>query len=111
MNTGRVGRVGRAGRAGWLILALASVPVLAQSHEIDFTAVSANVKQPGIPVRIRLNRWSTEAERSLGGIRSAQPRPPQRTPRAVQRPGADGAAGDGGAAGATPRRPRARSPR
>jgi len=61
MNTGRVGR---AGRAGWLILALASVPVLAQSHEIDFTAVSANVKQPGIPVRIRLNRWSTEAERS-----------------------------------------------
>jgi hypothetical protein len=70
MNTGRAGlagRVGRAtlaGRAGWLLLSFASAAVLAQSNEVDFTAVSANVKEPGSPVRIRLNRWSTDEERS-----------------------------------------------
>jgi hypothetical protein len=64
MNTGRAGRAGLAGRAGWLLLALASAAVLAQGNEIDFTAVSANVKEPGSPVRIRLNRWSTDEERS-----------------------------------------------
>jgi len=58
MNTGP------AGRAGWLLLALASTHLLAQSHEITFTATSANVKEPGSPVRIRLNRWSTDEERS-----------------------------------------------
>jgi len=70
MNTGRAGRAGQAGRAGLgrraglLLLALASTPLLAQSHEIIFTATSANVKEPGSPVRIRLNRWSTDDERS-----------------------------------------------
>ena len=63
MKTGRAGLAGRAGRAGWLLLALAASP-LAQPREIDFTAVSANVKEPGSPVRIRLNRWSTDEERS-----------------------------------------------
>lgn len=68
MNTGRVGfsrsgGAGWAGRAGWFILALAASP-LAQTHEINFTAVSANVREPGSPVRIRLNRWSTDEERS-----------------------------------------------
>jgi len=61
MSTGRVGRVGLVGLAGGF-LALAASP-LAQSHEITFTAVSANVKEPGSPVRIRLNRWSTDEER------------------------------------------------
>jgi hypothetical protein len=51
------------GRAGWLVLVLAASP-LAQINEIDFTAVSANVREPGTPVRIRLNRWSTDEERS-----------------------------------------------
>jgi hypothetical protein len=63
MNTGRARRAGQAGRAGWLVLALVASP-LAQTHEINFTAVSANVKEPGSPVRIRLNRWSTDEERS-----------------------------------------------
>jgi hypothetical protein len=68
MNTGQ------AGRAGWFILALAASP-LAQSHEITFTAVSANVKEPGSPVRIRLNRWSTDEERSpvLAALTPADP--------------------------------------
>jgi hypothetical protein len=64
MKTGRAGQAGRAGRAGWLVLALASAQLLAQTHEINFTAVSANVKAPGSPVRIRLNRWSTDEERN-----------------------------------------------
>jgi hypothetical protein len=42
---------------------LASAPLIAQGSEIDFTAVSANVAQPGTPVRIRLMRWSTDEER------------------------------------------------
>jgi hypothetical protein len=42
---------------------LASAPLIAQGGEIDLTAVSANVAQPGIPVRIRLMRWSTDEER------------------------------------------------
>jgi len=68
MRTGRVGLsrsggAGRAGRAGLMVFVLAASP-LAQSHEITFTAVSANVKEPGSPVRIRLNRWSTDEERS-----------------------------------------------
>jgi hypothetical protein len=63
---GKGGRdgTGLAGRAGWLLLMLASTPLLAQQKEIDFTAVSANVAEPGIPVRIRLMRWSTDEERS-----------------------------------------------
>jgi hypothetical protein len=67
MNTGRMGGAGgtgRASRAGCLLLVLASAPLIAQGGEIDFTAVSANVAQPGIPVRIRLMRWSTDEERS-----------------------------------------------
>ncbi len=57
---------GRAGSGGLVVsLALAASP-LAQSHEIDFTAVSANVKEPGSPVRIRLNRWSTDEETKSG---------------------------------------------
>ncbi len=56
------GLADRAGLAGWLVLALAASP-LAQQAEISFTAVSANVKEPGSQVRIRLNRWSTDEER------------------------------------------------
>jgi hypothetical protein len=66
MKTGRMsgaGGTGRASRAGCLLLALVSAPLIAQGSEIDFTAVSANVAQPGIPVRIRLMRWSTDEER------------------------------------------------
>jgi hypothetical protein len=66
MKTGRMsgaGGTGRASRAGCLLLVLAAAPLIAQGGEIDFTAVSANVAQPGIPVRIRLMRWSTDEER------------------------------------------------
>jgi hypothetical protein len=42
-------------------------PTFAQStatEEISFKATSANVRETGVPVRIRLTRWSTDAERA-----------------------------------------------
>jgi hypothetical protein len=60
---GWTGWAGRAGLAGLLLLAPVTASLIAQGNEIDFTAVSANVAQPGIPVRIRLMRWSTDEER------------------------------------------------
>jgi hypothetical protein len=63
-----MGLTGRARRTGWVswLLALAAIPLIAQNNdnrEIDFSAVSANVAQPGLPVKIRLMRWSTDEER------------------------------------------------
>jgi hypothetical protein len=92
---------GRAGRTGCLLIALASATVLAQDNdnrEIDFTAVSANVAQPGLPVKIRLMRWSTDDER--GPIVAAlNPAPPDATAAAATGPAAPAAgrgAGRGG---------------
>ena len=61
-RTRRTGGRRSAGRVA-LLLTLTATPLLAQPNEIDFTAVSANVATPGIPVRIRLMRWSTDEER------------------------------------------------
>jgi hypothetical protein len=36
----------------------------AATAEVNLTATSANVSEPGIPVRIRILRWSTDEERS-----------------------------------------------
>jgi hypothetical protein len=66
MNTRRMdttGGAGRAIRAACLLLVLAWAPLIAQDSEINFTAVSAHVAKPGLPVRIRLMRWSTDEER------------------------------------------------
>jgi hypothetical protein len=46
---------------------IALSPAFAQStgtEEISFKATSANVRETGVPVRIRLTRWSTDAERA-----------------------------------------------
>jgi len=54
----------RSRPVGWLVLLLlAPAPLSAQNTEIDFTAISANVTEPGAPVTIRLMRWSTDDER------------------------------------------------
>lgn len=90
----RTGRSGGAGRAGWLILALASTPVLAQHNEIDFTAVSAHVATPGTPVRIRLMRWSTDEERGPV-VAALNPAPPIATPAGAASPTAGTGRGTG----------------
>jgi hypothetical protein len=97
MITGRAGRARQAGRAGWLLLALASVRMLAQSHEITFTATSANVKEPGSPVRIRLNRWSTDEERSPVLAALAPTADAAAGANAANSPGAPGASARGAA--------------
>src|SRR3954465_4741814 len=54
----------RCSRLTTLALAVAlCTPPFAQT-EIRFTAASANVKEPGSPVKIHLIRWSTDEERS-----------------------------------------------
>ncbi len=45
-----------------LIVGLAMPAVLAQTSETIFTATSANVAEPGGPVKIRILRWSTPEE-------------------------------------------------
>jgi hypothetical protein len=65
--------------------------------EITFTAVSANVAEPGQPVRIRIFRWSSDRERSPI-LASMDPLPPPPAAGGGQQ-GAAGAAGRGGRAG------------
>src|SRR4051812_8451276 len=45
-------------------IALCSAPAHSESGEISFKATSANVKESGVPIRIRITRWSTEEERA-----------------------------------------------
>ena len=45
-----------------LLVALALPAVSAQTSETVFTATSANVAEPGGPVKIRIQRWSTPEE-------------------------------------------------
>jgi hypothetical protein len=44
-------------------LVLSFAPASAQQGAVDLTATSANVSEPGNPVRIRILRWSTNDER------------------------------------------------
>jgi hypothetical protein len=56
-------------------LALALLAAGATSNEIELTATSVNVAQPGTPVKIKILRWSTDEER--GSIIAAlNPVPP-----------------------------------
>jgi hypothetical protein len=68
------------------------------------TATSANVAQPGVPVRIQILRWSTDQERTpVLEAFTAPPPAPARGRGAAGRdgaPGREGAAGRAGAAGA-----------
>jgi len=49
----------------------------APSDEINFTATSINVAEPGTPVRIRILQWSTDQERApiLATLNPAPPQP------------------------------------
>jgi hypothetical protein len=68
----------------------------ASTDQVDFKAVSANVKEPGVPVRIRITRWSTDEERTPI-VAALTPAPP---PAATPPPAPAGEAGtaDRGAA-------------
>ena len=68
----------------------------ASDTSLNFSATSANVKESGTPVKIKLLRWSTDEERTpLLAALSAPARPAAPPPAAAQ---AGGAAGQGGAA-------------
>src|SRR5438067_12661033 len=49
---------------GLLVALSATYAQPAATGEINFKATSANVKESGVPVRIRITRWSTDEERT-----------------------------------------------
>jgi hypothetical protein len=52
-------------RSFWVVLGLlVALPLTHAQSEIDLKATSANVKEPGSPVRVHIVRWSTDEERS-----------------------------------------------
>ena len=74
----------------WAALLLLAAP----SDEINFTAQSVNVEQPGTPVKIKILRWSTEDEtRPIITALAAPPAQPSQVAR-------DNAAAGRGRAGA-----------
>src|SRR5688500_10637615 len=80
-------------------LSIAVAGVAAQADETIFTAVSANVADPGGPAKIRIQRWSA-LEQAAPLIAALNPPPP-----AARGAGPDGAraGGRGEAAGRTGR--------
>ena len=70
----------------------------AQSTEINLKATSANVKESGSPVKVRIIRWSTDEERNPI-VAALNPAPPAAAPARAAGGGA-AAAGRGGAAAA-----------
>lgn len=83
-----------------------AAPKRPAGDELDLTATSANVASAGMPVKIRIIRWSTDAERAplMTALTAAPPTGPQGGER--------GARGAGRAAGAAPQggRPAAAAP-
>jgi hypothetical protein len=65
-------------------LALAAVLASTPSNEIDLTATSINVAEPGAPVKIHILRWSTDEERAplVAALSAAPPAAPARNPDA-----------------------------
>ena len=76
-------------------LTMATVGVATQTDETTFTAVSANVADPGGPVKIRIQRWST-SEQAAPLVAALNP--PPAAPRGAGPAGSEGARA-GGAAG------------
>jgi len=84
-----------------MLIALCFTPAGAQTTgagEINLKAVSANVKDPGSPVRLRITRWSTDEERNPI-IAALTPAPPAQAP-ARAAAGAPAGAGPNPPAGA-----------
>jgi hypothetical protein len=87
-----------AAALGWVVAAAQTPPSTA---EVILTATSANVSEPGAPVRIRILRWSTDQERDRL-VTALNPPPAPPAPAAAPAPaGAEqgGAARGGRAAG------------
>src|SRR3989442_1347142 len=83
--------------------ALYPTPTHAQSGEVDLKATSANVKESGSPVRVRIVRWSTDEERSplVAALNPAAPGLPTGAgPSPPAAAGVRGGAGRGGRGGA-----------
>ena len=80
-----------------LALALAAMSLAgAPSDEVELTATSVNVAQPGRPVKIRILRWSTEDElRPIVTALAAPPAQPSAVARANAAPAGRGRAGTG----------------
>lgn len=80
----------------------------AATGELNLTATSANVNEPGVPVRIRILRWSTDEERSLVVAAMTPTAPATASPAtaaglpAGAGPSPSAAAGSPGGAGANP---------
>lgn len=90
-----------------IALALAASLVPASSSEITIDATSVNVVGAGTPVRVKLQRWSTDEERiPLVGALSATPRPVNPPSAATS----DGAGARGARGGARGRGARGRGP-
>jgi hypothetical protein len=91
--------------AALALLLLAAAP----SDDVNITATSVNVSEPGTPVKIKIVRWSTEAERApiLNALNPpAVPAAPARNPNPAE--GGRGRAGRGrgrGGAAGTPLTP------
>lgn len=71
------------------------------TDEVNLTATSANVSQPGSPIRVHLFRWSTDEERTP--VLAALNLPPPVAPPAGAPAAAAGAAARGGRAAAAGR--------
>jgi hypothetical protein len=91
------------GRLGSLVVVLgllvAHSPTHAQSGEINLKATSANVKEPGSPIRVRIVRWSTDEERNPV-VAALNPAPVTVPARGGAAPADRGGAGRGGRGGA-----------
>src|ERR1700704_6734623 len=93
---GGIGGKGAPAAAVVLSVALCFASPRAQTSntgEINLKATSANVKEPGIPVRVHLVRWSTDEERNPV-VAALNPAPIAAPDRGDAAP-----AGRGGAAG------------
>jgi hypothetical protein len=84
-----------------LSVAFCTTPAHAQSGEVNLKATSANVKESGSPVRVRIVRWSTDEERNalVAALNRVAPDATPGAPAAPDRgaaPAGRGAAGRGG---------------
>ena len=78
-----------------VVLALAVLLAGSTSEQIELTAASVNVAQPGTPVKIKILRWSTDEERGpiVAALNPAPPPSPARSSEAA--PTGRGRAGRG----------------
>jgi hypothetical protein len=98
MKRGGIRRLGWIGGIIELAIALCATPTHAQA-EINLTATSANVSEPGSPVTIRILRWSTDEERTPV-VAALNPAPPPATASPASAAASPSAAPGGAAAGA-----------